>query len=199
MGALLEKWQRAKSETKFYDGQLLRIAETAIFKRMLSGQAAVAADEKAQLFRSQSKNIFNAILDGLDPNGTPVDAEQDSHKATKKRSEKSKERLANDAFSYIRENAIDGLYKQINANKAAVRLDKKDFEVALSAHRTPVVDMSSWTQTIVDGKIPESIQKLANYLLNLEYDVLMVKNNQIVFNVEGSQYSIRLTGKTKLF
>lgn len=199
MGALLEKWQRAKSETKFYDGQLLRISETAIFKRMLSGQAPVAADEKAQLFRSQSKNIFSAVLDGLDPNGSPIVSEDSSHKSAKKRSEKSKERLTNDAFSFIRENATDGFFKQINANKAATRIDKKDFEVALSSHRTPVVDMSTWKQTIVDGKIPQFVQSLANYLLNLEYNILMVKNNQIVFDVEGAQCSIRITGKTKLF
>lgn len=199
MGALLEKWERAKTETKFYDGQLLRIAETAIFKRMASEQAAVSLDEKAQLFRSQSKNIFNALLDKLDPNGTEINAEESGHKGTKKRSGKSKEKLAGEAFFFMRENSTDGLFKQINPNKAAIKIDKKDFEVSLSAHRTPVVDMSSWSQIIIDGKIPDFVQKVSNYLLNLEYDILMVKNNQIVFNIEGAQYSIRFTGKTKLF
>lgn len=199
MGALLDKWTRAKSEIKLYDGQLARITETAIFKRMASGQAPVSLDEKAQLFRTQSKNIFNAILDGLDPNGASVIESETSHVSPKKRSAKSKERLASDTFEFIKDKATDGLFKQVNANKASIRIDKKDYEINLSSHRTPVVDMSSWKEVIIDGKIPDIVQKLSNYLLNLDYIILIIKNNQITFDIDGSQYSIRFTGKTKLF
>ena len=199
MGKLLDRWTRAKSEIKLYDGQLARITETAVFKRMASGQAPVVADEKSQLFRTQSKNIFTAILDGLDVNGLSDTDIQDTHISPKKRSSKSKDRLANDAFDFIKESATDGLFKKINANKAAIRIDTKDFEVSLSTHRTPVVDMSSWKETIIEGKIPLIIQKTSNYLLNLEYSILLIKNNQITFDIDGSQYSIRFTGKTKLF
>jgi hypothetical protein len=199
MGQLLEKWTRAKSEIKLYDGQLARITETTVFKRMSSGQAPVIVDEKTQMFRTQSKNIFNAILDGLDVNGLPNVDTDTSHKSTAKRSGKSKERLASDAFEFIKENATDGLFKQINSNKSAICIDKKHYEVNLSSHRTPIVDISTWKEIVIEGKIPSFIQKTANYLLNLDYNILMVKANQIIFDIEGSQYSIRFTGKAKLF
>jgi hypothetical protein len=199
MGALLDRWSRAKSEIKLYDGQLARITETAIFKRMASGQAAAIADEKAQVFRTQSKNIFTAIVENLDVNGMEPSGDTDDHKRPKKRSGMSKDSLARDSFDFIKENVTDSLFKQINANKAAARLAGKDYEVNISAHRTPVVDMSSWTEIVVDGKIPEFVQKTSNYLLNLDYNILLIKNNQITFSIDGSQYSLRFTGKTKLF
>ena len=99
----------------------------------------------------------------------------------------------------IKENVTDSLFKQVNTNKAAARLADKDYEVNISAHRTPVVDISSWTEIVVDGKIPEFVQKTSNYLLNLDYNILLIKNNQITFSIDGSQYSLRFTGKTRLF
>lgn len=199
MGALLDRWSRAKSEIKLYDGQLARITETAIFKRMASGQAPATMDEKAQIFRTQSKNIFTAIVDNLDVNGMEPSGDTDDHKHPKKHLGVSKDSLARDSFDFIKENVTDSLFKQVNTNKAAARLADKDYEINISAHRTPVVDISSWTEIVVDGKIPEFIQKTSNYLLNLDYDILLIKNNQITFSIDGSQYSLRFTGKTKLF
>ncbi len=199
MGVLLDRWTRAKSEIKLYDGQLVKITETAIFKKINSGSAPVITDAKSELFRSQTKNIFNAIIQNLDPNGTDLSELPESHKSLKKRSVNSKEKLATDSFDFIKENATDGLYKGINQNKVAAKIDNKDFEISISAHRTPVVNIESWKEVIVDGKIPTFIQKLANYLLNLDYDILLIKNNQITILIDGSQYSVRLTGKTKIF
>ncbi len=199
MGVLLDRWTRAKSEIKLYDGQLVKITETAIFKKINSGSAPVITDAKSELFRSQTKNIFNAIIQNLDPNGTDLSELPESHKSLKKRSVNSKEKLATDSFDFIKENATDGLYKGINQNKFAAKIDNKDFEISISAHRTPVVNIESWKEVIVDGKIPTFIQKLANYLLNLDYDILLIKNNQITILIDGSQYSVRLTGKTKIF
>ncbi len=199
MGVLLDRWTRAKSEIKLYDGQLVKITETAIFKKINSGSAPVITDSKSELFRSQTKNIFNAIIQNLDPNGTDLSELPESHKTPKKRSSNSKEKLATDSFDFIKENATDGLYKAINQNKVAAKIDNKDFEVSISAHRTPVVNLEAWKEVIVDGKIPSFIQKLSNYLLNLEYDILLIKNNQITILIDSSQYSVRFTGKTKIF
>jgi len=199
MGVLLDRWTRAKSEIKLYDGQLVKITETAIFKKINSGSAPIITDAKSELFRSQTKNIFNAIIQNLDPNGTDLSELPESHKSLKKRSINSKEKLATDSFDFIKENTTDGLYKGINQNKVAAKIDNKDFEISISAHRTPVVNIESWKEVIVDGKIPAFIQKLANYLLNLDYDILLIKNNQITILIDGSQYSVRLTGKTKIF
>jgi hypothetical protein len=199
MGALLDRWTRAKSEIKLYDGQLVKITETAVFKKINSGSAPLVLDIKSELFRPQTKNIFNAIIQNLDPNGTDLSELPESHKSLKKRSVNSKEKLATDSFDFTKENATDGLFKSVNQNKVAAKLDKKDFEVSISAHRTPVVNMESWKDIIVDGKIPSFIQSLANYLLNLDYDILLIKNNQITVLIDGSQYSVRLTGKAKIF
>ena len=198
MGALLDRWSRAKSEIKLYDAQLVKITETAIFKKINSGSAPVVVDPKAELFKTQTKNIFNAIIQNLDVNGDEVQS-QDSHIGTQKRSAVSKDKLGNDSFEFIQENSTNGLFTRINANKANVKLDNKVYEVNISSHRTSVVDLASWKEVIVDGKIPVIIQKLSNYLLNLDYQILLIKNNQITINVNDAQYSIRFTGKTKLF
>ncbi len=199
MGALLDRWTRAKSEIKLYDGQLVKITETAIFKKINSGSAPVITDSSSELFKAQSKNIFNAIIDNLDPNGTDLSGSDSGHKPTKKRSANSKEKLSSDAFDFIKENSIDGLFKSINQNKVAAKIENKDFEINISTHRTPIVDLSKWKEIVVDGKIPSFIQKLSNYLLNLDYDILIIKNNQITIQIEDAQYSIKITGKKKIF
>ena len=199
MGALLDRWSRAKTEIKLYDTQLTKATETTIFKKIKTGSAPIITDSNSELFRTQTKNIFNAILQKLDIDGKEIESEQDAHKSPTKRSSKSKLELSNDSFEFIQENCTDGLFKKMNQNKSIVRLDGKDFEVNISAHRTPVIDLSSWKEVVVEGKIPSYIQKLSNYLLNLGYEILLVKNNQITIAIDGLQYSVRLTGKTKLF
>lgn len=198
MGALLDRWTRAKSEIKLYDAQLVKITETAIFKKINSGSAPVITDSKTELFKTQTKNIFDAIVQNLDVNGDEPKIEdiQGSHK---KRSVVSKDKLTGDAFEFLQENATNGLFKKLSTSKANIKIDNKDYEVNISSHRTSVVDLASWKEVIVEGKIPSFVQKISNYLLNLEYEILLIKNNQITIDINGSQYSIRFTGKSKLF
>lgn len=196
MGALLERWTRAKSEIRLYDEQLIKITETALFKKICSGSAPVSSDSKAELFRTQSKNIFSSLVQSLDVNGG---SSSEGHKSPKKRSAQSKEKFVDETFDFIRENSTDSLFKKISAAKSAVKIDNKDYEVAISAHRTPLVDLSQWQSVVVEGKIPLFIQNLSNYLLNLDYEILLIKNNQITVLIDQNQYSIRVTGKAKLF
>lgn len=196
MGALLEKWTRAKSEIKLYDEQLVKIAETALFKKMFNGSAPVSTDSKAELFRTQSKNIFNSLVQSLDVNGG---TSSEDHKSPKKRSAQSKDKFIDETFDFIRENATDSLFKKISSAKSATRLDNKDYEVSISCHRTPLVDLAAWQSVIIEGKIPQFVQNLSNYLVKLDYEILLIKNNQITVLIDQNQYSIRITGKSKLF
>lgn len=199
MGALLDRWAGAKSEIKLYDGQLVKITETSTFKRMAGEQAPASTDEKTQLFRSQTRSIFEGILSKLDVNGLEISGQQDSHIGTKKRSGKNKDSLSKDTFEYLKEQTSSGHFKSITPTKLAIKIDKKDYEVSISAHRTNVVDILSWKGIVIEGKIPPYVQNLSNYMINLEYDILLIKSNQITFLIDGSQYSIRFTSKTKLF
>ena len=182
----IKKYSRAKEEMDLLNRQFFSFSKTHKFEQAKTRGVKGAAPEK-QLFYNEMLALKDSFL-----------IERGFRSVSDSKGASEKQSIMNLIVSALPQldSVEDFRVLSQSKMKCAIRTTSGDYELAFTAHKSPVVEVKQGIEVV--GKLNPHVEELSNLLTNGDHGVVRIKNNQITFAREdGSQLSLKITKKKK--
>lgn len=176
-------------DLQLLDAQIKLYSGTRKFKKAIENKRIEKPGLNTQLFYVEGRVVHRASLQ----------AQGRLSSASTKGLEKHS--FIQDLISYLPSLGSVETYKVLDneKGKGAIRTTEADFEISVTLHRKPVVEVTEDFNLSFDPKtLKPHIEEIASLLTASEYDLVVLKNNQITIQKDdGKQMSVKFTRKKK--